>query len=347
MVYTNRREQKMAEEKRDKTLSVKVSETAQKVFKELSEEAGLNQGDFIEELINEWRLRKLEEGAVEKIPVDLQSIFQSDVAKLKMATNAINTLFISQMENLSTEKIVWQSKSDELHEQIKQEKEQVKVAKEDVQLVQKEKAILEKDLDVQIKENETLHQRIQNLIESIEDKKGIIDSKEKDIAELNALIMKKENEIEKYASLKERNEVLEKENNEFKSQVYTLLASLEKEKETAAKNLKKKEVELDMQCKQAAIEREFKLKDEFRKQEDAIRKEVREAVTEEVKSFYVSEIKAMKAEYQNEIKASQKQLEEAKASYAAEIKAMKVQHEKETKALQKQLDTAKKQAKQE
>ena len=73
------------------------------------------------------------------------------------------------------------------------------------------------------------------------------------------------NEIEKYASLKERNEVLERENNEFKAQVDTLLASLEKEKETAAENLKKKELELDMQCKTAAMEREFALKDAFRR----------------------------------------------------------------------------------
>ena len=302
----------MAEEKKDKTLSVKVTESAAELFKKISDDSPLDKGDLLEEILNDWSLGKLAEGTIEKIPTDLQSQFQSDIAKLKMATNAINTLFIGQMENLSTEKIVWQSKMNELIEQIKQEKEQVKLAQDEVKAIQKEKADAEKELDMQKKENEAFNSRIHDLIESIEDKKGIIASKEQDIQELNALIVKKENEIEKYASLKERNEVLERENNEFKAQVDTLLASLEKEKETAAENLKKKELELDMQCKTAAMEREFALKDAFRKQEDDIRKEVRQAVTEEVKSFYVGEIKEMKAQHEKEIKALQKQLEASK-----------------------------------
>lgn len=43
----------------------------------------------------------------EDIPADLRKHFDSDVTKIKNATNLIFTIFINQMENMSAEQNNW------------------------------------------------------------------------------------------------------------------------------------------------------------------------------------------------------------------------------------------------
>lgn len=65
--------------------------------------------EFFEELVNGLAIKGLTDDSNEAISADLRSHFESDVQKLKNATNSVLSIFVSQKENISGEKDQWQA----------------------------------------------------------------------------------------------------------------------------------------------------------------------------------------------------------------------------------------------
>lgn len=121
--------------KRDKTRAFKASGDTIEKIDEIIKKSGKGPIEFFEDLVMELSISKILDPNDESVSPDLGRHFESDVQKLKNATNSTVSIFVSQMENVLVEKNQWQK----ILESRVNEKQEVidKISAEHVALQQK------------------------------------------------------------------------------------------------------------------------------------------------------------------------------------------------------------------
>lgn len=233
------------DEKRDKTKAFKASQRSLNAINEIIKSSGKNDIEFFEELVNDLLIKGLTDEGNEAISVDLRRHFESDVQKLKNATNSIQSIFVSQMENISVEKNQWQAvitkqlneKQEALEKQISgyiELKQESDASKQEVTEFRKVNESLEKERDALAKRTEDQEQLIQDRTERINDLGDRINK-------LNETIVAKDGQLKEFSTMIDQNKTLEEQNS-------ALLLDIQKLVDNHQEALKKKEEQLIFEC---------------------------------------------------------------------------------------------------
>ncbi|NLP50235.1 hypothetical protein [Bacillus sp. RO1] len=255
---------------------------------EIIKKSGKQDNEFMVDLINELKVKDLTENEV-RISPGLRKNFESDIAKLKNATNSIIQTFTSQMENMTVEKNTWEKRLTEeiegrqsiIHQQ-KMQHDKLKALYEALQETHTEAV---KELDTSKKSAQMCEKRLN-------DQDELIKSQKEKINELNQTIADQAQEFKQTISLADENKQLKEQVNKL-----TLSISIAKSKhDEEIVNLKER---LTFESEKALIRKENELHEKFREKEKQIRENVRQETKDEVRSFYHEEFKAK----ENELKA--------------------------------------------
>ena len=232
-------------EKRDKTKAFKASQKSLNAINEIIKRSGKNDIEFFEELVNDLLIKGVTDESNEAISADLRRHFESDVQKLKNATNSILSIFVSQMENISVEKNQWQAvtakqlneKQETLEKQVSQYielKQESDASKQEVIEFMKVNESLQKERDALAKRTEDQEQLIQDRTERINDLGDRINK-------LNETIVAKDEQLKEFSTMIEQNKTLEEKNS-------SLLLEIKKLTDNHQEALKKKEEKLIFEC---------------------------------------------------------------------------------------------------
>jgi hypothetical protein len=294
------------ESKRDKRKSFAASNETIEKINEIIKKSGKQEVDFFEDLVHDLAIGRLTDENNEEIPADLRTHFQSDVQKMKNATNSIVSIFVSQMENIAVEKDKWKSITAK----------QVEERDLKIQALESENKGLSENLAEANKANETLTSQAEEITKrigllegTVQDREKIIVDKDEKIEDLksrlntlNETIVDKDQQLKEVAPIKEEKRRLEE-------QVKMLQVQTEQLKEKHKEDLQKKEDVMDLERKKAELE----LREEFQKEKEQIRNETRKetaaAERETVEGFYREQIKRLEEGHQKQIAQLQQEIE--------------------------------------
>lgn len=282
------------EEKRDKTKAFKASQKSVDSINEIIKKSGKNDIEFFEELVNNLLIKGLTDEGNETISVDLRRHFESDVQKLKNATNSIVSIFVSQMENISVEKNQWQDVSEkQLHD--KQEELDAQVAqynelKEEAAIVNQTVVELEKVSDSLSKERDVLEKRTLDQEQLIQDRNERMELLEERINKLNETIVEKDEQLKEVSAIVEENKILEETKISLQSDIEKLNQRYEEE-------LIKTKDQLLFACEKEKHKAEMALLKTFQKEKEKVRIETRKETELSIREFYMSEIERKEKEF--------------------------------------------------
>lgn len=280
-------------EKRDKTKAFKASQRSLDAINEIIKKSGKNDIEFFEELVNDLLIKGLTDEDNESISIDLRKHFESDVQKLKNATNSIQAIFVSQMENISVEKNQWQAittqqlneKQEALENKINQYielKQELDASKQEVTEFMKINASLEKERDALAKRTEDQEQLIRDRTERINDLGERINK-------LNETIVAKDGQLKEFSTMIDQNKTLEEQNN-------ALLLDIQKLVDNHQETLKKKEEQLMFACEKEKHKAEATLLAAFHEEKETVRNETRKETELAIREFYLGEIQRKETE---------------------------------------------------
>ena len=260
------------DEKRDKTKAFKASQKSLNAINEIIKRSGKNDIEFFEELVNDLLIKGVTDESNEAISADLRRHFESDVQKLKNATNSILSIFVSQMENISVEKNQWQAvtakqlneKQETLEKQVSQYielKQESDASKQEVIEFMKVNESLQKERDALAKRTEDQEQLIQDRTERINDLGDRINK-------LNETIVAKDEQLKEFSTMIEQNKTLEEKNS-------SLLLEIKKLTDNHQEALKKKEEKLIFECEKEKHKVETSLLATFHVEKEKVRNETR------------------------------------------------------------------------
>ncbi len=275
------------DEKRDKTKAFKASQKSLNAINEIIKDSGKNDIEFFEELVNDLLIRGLTDDSNEAISADLRRHFESDVEKLKNATNSIQSIFVSQMENISVEKNQWQTvttkqldeKQEALENQISQYielKQESDASKLEVTEFIQVNQSLEKERDALAKRTEDQEQLIQDRSERINDLGERVNK-------LNETIVAKDGQLKEFSTMIDQNKMLEEQNS-------ILLLDIQRLTENHKEALEKKEAQLIFECEKAKHKIETSLLATFQVEKEKVRNETRKETELAIREFYLGEI---------------------------------------------------------
>lgn len=282
------------EEKRDKTKAFKASQASVNAINEIIKKSGKNDIEFFEELVHELSIKGLTDEGNESISVDLRRHFESDVQKLKNATNSILSIFVSQMENISVEKNQWQEVSGkQLHD--KQEELDAQVAqynelKEEASIANQTVVELEKVSDSLSKERDVLEKRTldqEQLIQSVNERRQLLAER---LDKLNEIIVEKDERLQKVSSIVEENKIL------VETKI-SLQSDIEKLNQRYKEELTKTKERLEFACEKEKHKAEMELLATFQKEKEEVRIETRKETELSIREFYMGEIERKEKEF--------------------------------------------------
>jgi len=306
------------DEKRDKTKAFKASQKSLNAINEIIKKSGKNDIEFFEELVNDLLIKGLTDDGNEAISADLRRHFESDVQKLKNATNSIQSIFVSQMENISVEKNQWQAvttkqldeKQEALDKQVSQYselKQEFDASKLEVTEFIKENESLQKEREVLVKRTEDQEQLIQDRSERINDLGERINK-------LNETIVAKDGQLKEFSTMTDQNKTLEEQNN-------VLLLDIQRLTDNHQEALEKKEEQLIFECEKAKHKVETSLLATFQVEKETVRNETRKETELAIREFYLGEIQrrdiesaAKEEAYKIQIEALQAQIKKERES---------------------------------
>jgi len=304
------------DEKRDKTKAFKVSQKSLNAINEIIKSSGKNDIEFFEELVNDLLIKGLTDEGNEAISADLRRHFESDVQKLKNATNSILSIFVSQMENISVEKNQWQAvtakqlneKQETLEKQVSQYielKQESDASKQEVIEFMKVNESLQKERDALAKRTGDQEQLIQDRTERINDLGERINK-------LNETIVAKDEQLKEFSTMIEQNKTLEEKNS-------SLLLDIKKLTANHQEALKKKEEKLIFECEKEKHKVETSLLATFQVEKEKVRNETRKETELAIREFYLGEIQRKEKEtdakeesYKIQIEKLQEQIKKKK-----------------------------------
>ena len=304
------------DEKRDKTKAFKASQKSLNAINEIIKSSGKNDIEFFEELVNDLLIKGLTDEGNEAISADLRRHFESDVQKLKNATNSILSIFVSQMENISVEKNQWQAvttkqlneKQETLEKQVSQYielKQESDASKQEVIEFMKVNDSLQKERDALAKRTGDQEQLIQDRTERINDLGERINK-------LNETIVAKDEQLKEFSTMIEQNKTLEEKNS-------SLLLEIKKLTDEHQQALKKKEEKLIFECEKEKHKVETSLLATFQVEKEKVRNETRKETELAIREFYLGEIQRKEKEtdakeesYKIQIEKLQEQIKKKK-----------------------------------
>lgn len=304
------------DEKRDKTKAFKASQKSLNAINEIIKSSGKNDIEFFEELVNDLLIKGLTDEGNEAISADLRRHFESDVQKLKNATNSILSIFVSQMENISVEKNQWQAvttkqlneKQETLEKKVSQYielKQESDASKQEVTEFMKVNESLQKERDALAKRTGDQEQLIQDRTERIND---LVDR----INKLNETIVAKDEQLKEFSTMIKQNKTLEEKNS-------SLLLEIKKLTDEHQEALKKKEEKLIFECEKEKHKVETSLLATFQVEKEKVRNETRKETELAIREFYLGEIQRKEKEtdakeesYKIQIEKLQEQIKKKK-----------------------------------
>lgn len=270
--------------KRDRAKTFKATAATHNKIEELIKKSGKGSTEFFEDLVNDLAIHDVVNPHDDSLSPDLKKHFESDIGKIRNATNSILSIFISQMENIVVEKNHWQGV---FSKQLGEKQEEItKWKNEHEVLVQK----LEESSRVSIeltKDNETMKKEIDVLTKRATDQEQLLAARVETIEHLNKRVINlNETIVSKDEQLKQI-EPIKTELMELKSKNDALELEKTRLNEQYKEELKKQEENLKFQCEKE----KHKLKMEFDIEKETIRDEVREKTEMAVRTFYLEELK--------------------------------------------------------
>lgn len=324
--------------KRDKNKGFKASDETIKKINDIINKSGKDQAEFFEDLVNELAIKDIvsEENG---IPLDLRKHFESDIQKLKNATNSIISIFTSQMENISVEKNQWQAILDK---QLEDKQSQIDKKKEEYEELSLSHNELTKELDELKKEKGNLEKERNTLLQRTDDQTLLIGDRNEKIEELNErinrlneMVISKEEELKSYIPLKENKEKLQKENDNLLQQIDSLKAHHIEE-------LQKKEDSLLFQCEKEKHRLERRLTEQFSKEKENLRNEVRRETEASIKEFYVGEIQRKEEENRKEIQRKEEEYHKEIQFLESDFLSREIEYKQTIDELQDELEQLRK-----
>lgn len=313
------------EVRRDKTKAFKCSQDTLEKLEEIIKKSGKGHTEYFEELVNDLAVKNVVSEDNEGISPDLRRHFESDVQKLKNATNSIVSIFVSQMENIVVEKNQWKMN---LEKQLNDK--QVIIEKQSLNIdgLTNRYKETESQLSELTKEKEALEKESDALAKRTEDQKQLIEDRTEKINELNERINKlNENIVDKDEQLKaiepikkelknldEKNAQLLKEKEGFLQQINLL-------KESHLEELKKKEETLYFECEKQQYALKVELTEQFTKEKEELRNEVRRVTELNIREFYLAEIQRK----ENEFHSKEEEFHSKEQDYKIQIEQLQEQ----------------------
>jgi len=275
------------EAKRDKTKAFKASQKNVDAINELIKSSGKNDIEFFEDLVNDLLIKGLVDDGNETISVNLRKHFESDVQKLKNATNSIISIFVSQMENVSVEKNQWEAVTEkqlqEKQAELERKVDQYKELKQWSEAVQQDIAEFKKATESLEKERDALAKRTLDQEQLVQDRSERIEELSEQLQKRNETIVAKDEQIEKFSTIVAENKMLEEKNNVLRLEIEQLTKK-------HAEALKMKEEELIFACEKEKHTAERDLLATFHKEKEIVRNETRKETEVAIREFYLKEI---------------------------------------------------------
>lgn len=310
--------------KRDKTKAFKASADTIEKVDELIKKSGKGPTEFFEELVTDLSISSIVDPSNDSISPDLRKHFESDVTKLKNATNSIFSIFTSQMQNIAVEKNQWQTistkqlgeKQEELeklnteHEELKQKFDESKLGLTELTKVNES---TQKELDVLSKRTEDQEQLIQDRNEKVSDLQERINTLNENIVSKDEQLKAVEPMKKELVVSKQKIDTLEEEKVRlFEKQEEEIEKLLEKHKDEKGRLLEKHEDEVRRQkenliftCEKEKHKVETTLKEQMTKEKEELRNEVRKQTEAAIREFYLEELKRK----ENQIEQLQQQVQ--------------------------------------
>lgn len=275
------------EVRRDKTKAFKASQKNVDAINELIKASGKNDIEFFEELVNDLLVKGLVDESNEMISVDLRKHFENDVQKLKNATNSILSIFVSQMENISVEKNMWedttekqlQAKQGELEKWLNQYND----LKQKRDIDQQQIVEFSKDIALSEKELDTLVLRTMDQEKLIEDRAIRINELSNQLNKRNETIIVQNDQLEAFSRLVDEKVTLQDE-------VERLSLAIEQFTERHAEALKKQKDELVFSCEKEMHAAERRLLVSYQTEKETVRNETRKETEVAIREFYLKEM---------------------------------------------------------
>ncbi|MFD1926454.1 hypothetical protein ACFSFY_00005 [Sporosarcina siberiensis] len=306
------------EEKRDKTKAFKASPKSLAAINEIIKKSGKNDTEFFEELVNDLLIKGLTDTNDENISVNLRKHFESDVQKLKNATNSILSIFVSQMENISVEKNQWHvattKQLEEKQEAFEKQLNKYIGLKEEFEAKKQEAIKFEQDNDSLQKERDTLIKRTSDQEQLISDRTERIQDFETRINKLNETIVTKDEQLKEFSPIVEQKKELEVKNSSLNIEIENL-------KNAHRETLKKKEEQLIFECEKEKHRVETKLLEGFNLEKESVRSETRKETEIAIREFYLEEIQR-----------KEKERYEVEKSYKLQIEKLQLEIENKNNA---------------
>lgn len=279
--------------KRDKQKGFKASQETVDKIDNLIKKSGKGPTEFFEDLVNDLAIQSVVDKDTDEISPDLRKHFESDIQKLKNATNSIISIMTSQMENISVEKNQWEALTEK---KLFEKQEQINQLNEEKTKLETELEESKLQLTELTKVNQGIEKEISVLTKRTEDQEQLIQDRTEKISDLQERINKlNENIVNKDEQLKSI-EPIKEELSAFKQKA----EGLEQEKtrliEQHQEELKKQKETLLFQCEKEKHKLETALKEAFIQEKENLRDEVRKSTEDRIREFYLDEIKRKDAE---------------------------------------------------
>lgn len=293
------------EVKRDKTKAIKGAQDTIDKYNEIVKKSGKSDAEFFEDLVNDLAIKNVVDPFNDSVSPDLRKHFESDVAKLKNATNSIISIFTSQMENITVEKNQWhdisskqisekQEAMDKLNTELEDLKQQFEVSKQELTELTKVNEGLTNEKEVLLKRTEDQEQLIHDRNEKVQDLQERINK-------LNENIVDKDEQLKSFEPMKEELAGAQQEIQSLKQENERLIQKHQEE-------INKQKETLVFACQKEKHELESALKEKFIEEKETLRNEVRKETEQNIREFYLAEIQRKEDDFKNQIAQLQEQI---------------------------------------
>lgn len=268
----------------------RLSKKVIKYFKEQMDEKNLTQSEFFNLIANELKKNNILEHA-SGVSNELRRNFDTDVRRLREATDSIMFIFMNQMKHILVEKEKWLQDKDSILQTVKRLEGELNDSRNEVQALQdslqqnednfvtlerdlqekiadKEKLLAEKDSRINDKDerNKSLEQEL------IETKKTFNDERNN----LNTRIVELLGEVKKFEPIKAEKVTLEKEIDGYKDNVEKLEDQIKSLKEKQLYELNNLKTTHEVDIKSSVLDTETKIRAELNAAIEEYRSESRE-----------------------------------------------------------------------
>lgn len=259
------------------SMSYRMTNKAIEFFKEVMKEKDLKPKEFFNLVATELQKNQILENT-SGISSELRRNFDTDVSRLRAATDSIMFLFMNQMKNIMVEKDNWLQEKDSILVRIKVLKEDLSNSENTIQSLTNE--LQDRNFEIDKLQND--------LIDKIADKESVIKTKDERIADkeekitnltsdlatlkatfneeknnLNNRIVELLNDIKQFEPIKLEKEKLEKELTSHKENVEKLKERLEYYKDKHKSEMNNLVAKHEVEVKTAMVDTESRIRNEL------------------------------------------------------------------------------------